>query len=143
MNNKFKYALLSGSGAVFCTALLVFGSWGCKSTPNVQLSSCTSVTDSTKVSFNNDLKPILASKCATSGCHTAGHAAAGLNLDASTAYTVLSRSGSGYIDVNNPEASVIISAMESGNKPMPPSGNLDACTIKKFAAWMKQKAPNN
>ncbi len=94
------------------------------------------------VSFSKNILPIFQNNCSIIGCHTginSGH----INLDASVAYSQLMQPGKGYIDTVNPNFSVLYDRMISDSKPMPPTGNLDACSTDLLFKWIKQKAKNN
>lgn len=95
------------------------------------------------VSFNRDIKPILSSNCAISGCHSGSTPEGNLNLEPSLAYNQLKKSGSGYIDTSDPKGSVLYSSMVSVSDPMPPLGNLDPCSIELILKWMQQGALDN
>lgn len=95
------------------------------------------------VSFSKDINPILTAKCANNSCHAGNNPAGNLNLEASKAYASLMKRGSGYVDTINPQSSVLYSALVSVTNPMPPTGPLSPCELKRIETWMKQGAKNN
>ncbi len=95
------------------------------------------------ISFQKDIIPIFNIHCSTPGCHSGTKPEKNFNLEASKAYTTLSKKGSGYIDVSDPKGSVLYSALVSVDTPMPPTGKLDSCTLKTIEIWMKQGGKNN
>ncbi|MBL7815408.1 MAG: hypothetical protein JNL70_10365 [Saprospiraceae bacterium] len=100
-------------------------------------------TTPTIVSFSQDIVPIFNKNCNTSGCHSGSSPAGKLNLEASMAYTQLTKKGSGYIDTLTPQYSVLYASMNATTNPMPPNGRLDNCTIELVLKWIEQKAKNN
>lgn len=95
------------------------------------------------VSFSKDIVPVFSKNCALSGCHSGSNATGALNLDSAEAFASLSKSGSGYLDVNDPASSLVYVAMTSAADIMPKSGKLDACTTNLVLKWIKQGALNN
>ncbi|MBO9698938.1 MAG: hypothetical protein J7604_01950 [Sporocytophaga sp.] len=96
------------------------------------------------VSFKGDLLPIFQNNCATGfECHAGQSPAGGLNLEASQAYSNLTRPKSGYVDTINPSRSLLYAALISVTQPMPPYGKLDDCSIEQILKWMDDNAKNN
>jgi hypothetical protein len=95
------------------------------------------------VSFSKNVQPILTNNCAITNCHSGPSPEGKLNLEAANAYSQLMKKGSGYVDTINPQISVLQSYLQSKSNPMPPTGNLDECSIELISQWMKQKAKNN
>ncbi len=95
------------------------------------------------VSFSKNILPVFAQNCSTPGCHSGSNPEGNLNLEASVAYSKISKSGSGYVDTINPKKSVIYSSLMSTSSPMPPTGKLDECSIELIVKWMEQNAKNN
>jgi len=88
--------------------------------------------DTTNLSFKDDIKPIIDSKCATSGCH-AEKLPSGYNFDTYEGVTLLIPSGRFMASINH-----------TGPKPMPKDlPKLDECTIAKITAWVNAGAPEN
>ena len=97
------------------------------------------VTDT--VSFSKDLVPLFTTNCALSGCHaTGGHAP---NLMADKAYNSLIAGN--YINVNDPESSILYERLTGKLSPAMPMGkdtnpsNINALVL----AWIKQGAKKN
>lgn len=91
------------------------------------------------VSFKSDIIPIFNSSCNQSGCHSTGGKSPDLTLV--NAYNSLVNGG--FIDINNPQQSLLYLWM-TGKKgtPMPISGvNKDFNAL--VLAWIKQGAQNN
>ena len=97
----------------------------------------------TNVSFSKDIIPILTTNCAKSGCHAGSNPEGNLNLEAANAYASLLKQGSGYVDSINPKSSVLYSSLVSITNPMPPTGPLSICDLKRIETWMKQGAKND
>ncbi len=95
------------------------------------------------VSFRQDIQPIFAAHCTSIDCHAGLHPAGNLHLESDQAYAELSDPRSGYVDTLQPRISVLYAQMISVSNPMPPSGNLDDCTIALVLTWIEQKARNN
>lgn len=95
------------------------------------------------VSYSQNIQPIFTKNCSTTGCHSGNNPEGGLNLESALSYAELSKAGSGYVDSINPKKSLLYSVLVSKSNPMPPSGNLDQCTIDLIEKWMEQKAKNN
>jgi uncharacterized membrane protein len=83
------------------------------------------------MSYSTDIQPIIAAKCATSGCHVAGGTGVG---DFST-YTDLKAKVDGG-QINNRVYQV---------KDMPPAGNpqLSQDELDRLKCWIQQGAQNN
>lgn len=87
--------------------------------------------DTTNVKYSTVISSLLNSACMS--CHFAG----GDNTDFST-YTALST----YLASNTQMFLDNINQV-TGSNPMPPSGKLDSCSIKKIQAWIHAGHPNN
>jgi hypothetical protein len=90
----------------------------------------------TAVKFSTVVSPIISSKCATSGCHSATSKAAGINLgtyDAIKAYTTSSKA----VFLGSIKRESSYSAMPKGNSKLPD------CDISKIESWINAGAPNN
>ena len=139
MNKEIKYKAIVP--ILFVIGMVAFS---CSKDVAVVTSTCTqSMPDS--VSFKKNILPVFHGHCSIAGCHTSPNPAGlgHLNLSASVAYTQLMQSGKGYIDTINPTNSILYVQMISSSKPMPPTGNLDACTTQMVLKWIQQKARNN
>ncbi len=88
--------------------------------------------DTTNVTYSGVVQPIIAAKCATSGCHL-GAGASGWDL--SNYHGVLTSS----------EYGVLMPAINhTGPSPMPKGqAKLDDCSIAKIQKWVNDGAPNN
>jgi hypothetical protein len=122
--------------ACFCLALLVPVLLGC-----VPVSARTPAT----VSFNRDIRPILADRCFP--CHgpDAGHRKAGLRLDIRTGAVAELDDGTRAIVPSKPQQSELIrriTRQRSGRMPPPRSGKaLAADEIALLRRWIEQGAP--
>lgn len=96
----------------------------------------TTTCDSSSAKFVTFVSPLMVSKCATSGCHNAVTASAGVNLDG---YTNIKN----YISRNS---TVFFGSIKhlSGYSTMPQgSSKLPDCDIKKLQIWMNAGLLNN
>jgi hypothetical protein len=121
--------LLAGLGVLMLT--------GCYKNSTVYSDTGTEITRT--VSFSNDILPFLDNSCNISGCHNSGGRAP--ELSTANAYTSLTNGG--YINVEDPSASLLYLWM-TGKKgtPMPVSGiNKEYNAL--VLAWIKQGAINN
>ncbi len=84
--------------------------------------------DTTAVSYANDIWPIINGNCQT-GCHGPGGSGNGIFTDHAS---VLAKVTNG---------SMLARVVEQQN--MPPNGELTACQVEKFRAWILNGAPNN
>jgi uncharacterized membrane protein len=78
--------------------------------------------------YSTDIAPLMQNKCATSGCHDAAGARAGVVLET---YTQVSSSAAA---INN--ACIV-------NRTMPPSGGLTVTETSALKCWISSGAPNN
>lgn len=84
--------------------------------------------DTTAVSFADDIWPIINGNCQT-GCHGPGGSGNGIFTDhASVAAKVTN-------------GSLMLRVVEQ--QSMPPNGELTACQVELFRAWILNGAPNN
>jgi len=97
------------------------------STPEVE------VPDS--VSYNVDVLPIFTENCSVSGCHAAG--AIPPDLSADNAY--ISLTFFGYVDLDNPEQSLLFQKLETGSMKPYATDNERAIILK----WIEQGTLNN
>lgn len=88
--------------------------------------------DTASVTYSSSIKPIVDSKCATSGCHDAATVGGGYNM-------------STYDGVKAASARIMGAIrQETGYSAMPKSANkLDDCSIAKFDKWIAEGAQNN
>ena len=93
-----------------------------------------------KVSFKEDIQPILAERCAIPGCHAAP-GAGGLDL---SQYDTFKKGGNGgaAFDAGNSKASLVVKRIGGGGMPpIPPP--LDANQIQLFIDWIDEGGENN
>ena len=98
------------------------------------------VVEEPKVSFQDDIQPILAERCAIPGCHVAGHFT-GLDL---SAYDPFKKGGNGgaAFTAGDGKGSLVVKRIDGGG--MPPGGPpLDADQIQRFIDWIDEGAENN
>lgn len=90
-----------------------------------------SVDPTVTVRYSADIRPLLASSCATDGCHNSSSRQS--NLDLST-----------YADVAKIATDGRLLNRVTGNGPiMPPSGSLPQCEIDRIEIWVNNGALNN
>lgn len=109
------------SGILMILVLVVFQQCKKNDTDNVD---CSKV----NAAYNADIRPLVAARCNTTGCHTSGYA----NGDF-TFYEGLKVSAD-----NGTLMSKVVT-----NKTMPPSGALSQDDRNKFECWIKNGSPNN
>ncbi|MXY27337.1 hypothetical protein F4Y59_04125, partial [Candidatus Poribacteria bacterium] len=98
------------------------------------------VVEEPKVSFKDDIQPILAERCAIPGCHAAP-GVAGLDL---TQYDTFKKGGNGgaAFDAGNGDGSLVVKRIDGGGMPpIPPP--LDADQVQLFIDWIDEGAENN
>lgn len=83
------------------------------------------------ISFEADIRTIIMSSCATSGCHNENTASSGYSFES-------------YQNIEaNKEIMLRTMRQEPGVTPMPVGQPLDSDLIDKFECWMEQGAKNN
>ncbi|MCY3743028.1 MAG: hypothetical protein OXH00_18585 [Candidatus Poribacteria bacterium] len=98
------------------------------------------VVEEPKVSFKDDIQPILAERCAIPGCHVAGHFT-GLDLSKYDPFKKGGNGGAAFV-AGNGEGSLVVKRIDGGG--MPPGGPpLDADQIQLFIDWIDEGAENN
>lgn len=85
--------------------------------------------ETSSVSFSKDIKPIIATNCAISGCHVQGGAGSGIFEN----YTQIKDK----VDNGSLKNRVIV------QKDMPPSKPLTNCQIQYIEQWINDGALNN
>lgn len=98
------------------------------------------VVEEPKVSFKDDIQPILAERCAVAGCHAAP-GAGGLNL---SQYDTFKKGGNGgaAFAAGNGEESLVVGRIDGGGMPpIPPP--LNAEQVQLFIDWIDEGAQNN
>lgn len=92
------------------------------------------------VSFKDDIQPILTERCATPGCHVAGHFT-GLDL---SKYDSFKKGGNGgpAFAAGNGNGSLVVKRIDGGGMPpIPPPLNADQ--VQLFVDWIDDGAENN
>ncbi|RKU30385.1 hypothetical protein C6499_06645 [Candidatus Poribacteria bacterium] len=98
------------------------------------------VVEEPKISFKDDIQPILAERCALAGCHAAP-GAAGLDL---TKYDTFKKGGNTgpAFAAGDGNGSLVVKRIDGGG--MPPGGPpLDGDQIQLFVDWIDEGAENN
>lgn len=98
------------------------------------------VVEEPKVSFQEDIQPILAEECALAGCHAAP-GAAGLDLSQYDTFKKGGNNGPGF-DAGDGKGSLVVKRIDGGGMPLgrPP---LDGDQIQLFVDWIDEGAENN
>jgi len=90
--------------------------------------------------FEAKIRPVLAKRCYT--CHGGpAQGKGGLKLDNKARLRTGGSSGS-PIDLENPDASLLLAAIRYEGPSMPPAGKLPEESIADFAKWIKMGAPD-
>ena len=93
-----------------------------------------------KVSFKDDIQPVLAERCAVPGCHVAGHFT-GLDLSQYDTFKKGGNGGPAFV-AGNGNGSLVVKRIDGGG--MPPGGPpLDADQVQLFIDWIDEGAENN
>lgn len=87
------------------------------------------ICDTVDVSFNNDILPIIKTKCATSGCHVQGGSGSGIFEN--------------YNQIKAKADNQSLARRVLELKDMPPTAPLTACQIEYFRQWLTDGAVNN
>ena len=93
-----------------------------------------------KISFKNDIQPILAERCAIPGCHAVPHVA-GLNLSQYDTFKRGGNSGAAFIPGNG-RGSLVVKRIDGGGMPLIPPP-LNAEQVQLFIDWIDEGAENN
>ena len=92
------------------------------------------------VSFQDDIQPILADRCATPGCHVAGHFT-GLDLSNYASFKKGGNGGPAFV-AGDGKGSLVVERIDGGG--MPPGGApLDGDQIQLFIDWIDEGAEDN
>lgn len=98
------------------------------------------VVEEPKVSFKDDIQPILAERCAVAGCHAAP-GAAGLDLSKYDTFKKGGNTGPAFA-AGDGGGSLVVKRIDGGG--MPPGGPpLDGDQIQLFIDWIDEGAENN
>lgn len=106
---------------IFCSSLILL-MWSCKKSTTT--TDCSTVS----VSYTSNIKPLVASKCATSGCHAAGSSDGDF-----TSYSGL------YTKYKSGDLKKEVVT----NKSMPKNGSLSTTELQQFECWIAAGAPEN
>ena len=101
------------------------------------------VVEEPKVSFKDDIQPILAERCATPNCHVAGHFT-GLDLSQYATFKKGGNAGPAFT-AGDGGGSLVVKRIDGTQPPqMPPGGPpLDADQIQLLIDWINEGAENN
>lgn len=91
------------------------------------------VCDTTNVSFNSKIQPIISQNC-VNGCHTGAGASAGIPLDNYSQISTIATNGK----------LIGVTTHSTGYSPMPKGGaKLSDCNISLIKSWINQGTKNN
>ncbi len=99
------------------------------------------LTDEQTKFFETKIRPVLAAKCYSCHSRQAGQTKGGLQLDTRDGLLAGGDNGASII-VGDPDASILIQALEYEDFAMPPSKQLAANTIADFRHWVEMGAPD-
>ena len=117
---------------LLCTlCIVVLGLSGCYYDNEAELYP-NSYCDTTNITYSGSIAAIMSGNCATPGCHVTGGSGTG---DFTNYSGVKSQVDNGRL--------LPSVRRESTSIPMPPTGSLRDCDIKKLEIWVQQGAPNN
>lgn len=88
--------------------------------------------DTSEVTFQQTVDPIISTNCAVSGCHAGASPTAGLNLEDFSQLQNIANNGQ-----------LTGRTTGSSGPVMPPGNALDPCDINKIRNWVEQGAPQN
>ena len=101
------------------------------------------VVEEPKVSYQDDIQPILAERCAVPGCHVAGHFT-GLDL---SQYDGFKKGGNGGLSfvAGDGEGSLAVKRIDGTTPPQMPLGAppLNADEVQLFIDWINEGGENN
>ncbi len=122
--------LMPPSGKIDDYSLTLIRSWietGAENTTNCDLSNVSC--DTASVTYSASVQPVFNTNCV--GCHNSGST---VNLDG---YSALST----YLTTN--ATKLMDNINYTGAQPMPPSGKMNQCNIRKAILWIQSGYPNN
>ena len=94
-----------------------------------------------KISFKNDIQPILAERCAVPGCHAAAGAVRGLDLSKYDTFKKGGANGPAFV-AGNGKGSLVVKRIDGGGMPpIPPPFNAEQ--VQLFIDWIDEGAENN
>ena len=94
-----------------------------------------------KVSFQEDISPILEARCAIPGCHAAGGAAARLDLSQYDTFKNGGNNGPAFV-AGDGEGSLVVKRIDGGGMPPIPPPLTDE-EIRLFIDWIDEGAEDN
>lgn len=96
-----------------------------------------------KVSYKDDISPILAESCATANCHVAGHFT-GLDLSTYDTFKKGGNRGAAFV-AGNADDSLVVKYIKGEMQPQMPIGEapLNGEQIQLFIDWINEGAENN
>ncbi len=98
------------------------------------------VVEEPKVSFQDDISPILEARCAIPGCHVAG-GAAGLDLSQYDTFKKGGNNGPAFV-ADDGDGSLVVKRIDGGGMPpIPPALNDEE--IQLFIDWINEGAEDN
>lgn len=101
------------------------------------------VVEEPKVSFKDDISPILAESCAFAGCHGAARLG-GLDLSNYDAFKKGGNAGAAFV-VGDGKGSLVVKRIDGSQPPQMPQGGppLNGEQIQLFIDWINEGAENN
>ncbi len=101
------------------------------------------VPEEPKVSFKDDINPILAETCAVANCHD-GNGGGGLDLTEYDTFKAGGNRGAAFV-VGNGDGSLVVKYIKGEMQPQMPIGGvpLNAEQIQLFVDWINEGAENN
>ena len=97
-----------------------------------------------KVSYKDDVSPILAESCATANCHAAAARAGGLDLSNYDAFKKGGNNGAAFV-AGDGKGSLVVKRIDGSKAPQMPLGAapLNGEQIQLFIDWINEGAENN
>ena len=101
------------------------------------------VVEEPKVSFKDDISPILAESCAFAGCHGAARLG-GLDLSNYDAFEKGGNNGAAFV-AGDGKGSLVVKRIDGSQLPRMPQGGLplNGAQIQLFIDWINEGAENN
>lgn len=118
------------------TLALIIGA-GCYKGTTLDLTQDIEITE--EVSFAGDVIPLFEKSCSISGCHNSN----GVSPDLSSDKAFNSLTNGGYVDLSNPENSLVYEFVSGKRTPVMPVSGVDPTIAATILAWLKQGAQNN
>lgn len=123
--------------AMSLVMLALIFSAGCYKGTTLDLTQDIEITE--EVSFAGDVIPLFEKSCSISGCHNSN----GVSPDLSSDKAFNSLTNGGYVDLNNPENSLVYEFVSGKRTPVMPVSGVDPTIAATILAWLKQGAQNN